>query len=253
MRYTMVSVVAAAAFCAACSSSEVVRFQPKPDQQAIVRDGQSAIVSRKAASIVIARPATRKFSSRQRPVFALGIYNLSRAPIDFRVANVEAIQLLNGAPARLQVIPYEQLVSEEETRQTLRSIGTGLSVAGNALSTANAGRGTYEATTYTPSGRSYTTTGTYYDASAASAAQARASAENAALVADTIATGQRNLAFLERSAIKDNTLFPGEWYGGQLHIQPPVSDTSSGPKRYSLVALVGDDRHEIDIVQSPTR
>lgn len=245
--------VAVAAFCAACSTSEVVKFTPKAEQEAIVRDGQSALVSRKANSIVIARPATRKFTSGDRPVFALAIYNLSRAPIDFRVANIEAVQMLNGAPARLQVVPYEQLVSEEETRQTIRKFGAGLAVAGNAMSAANAGYGSFQSTTYTPRGDTYTTTGSFYDPNAASAAQARASAENAALVADTIETGQRNLASLERSVIKDNTLFPGEWYGGQLHIQPPVSDTSRGPKRYSLAVLVGNDQHEIDILQSPSR
>ena len=126
--------VAVAAFCAACSTSEVVKFTPKAEQEAIVRDGQSVLVSRKANSIVIARPATRKFTSGDRPVFALAIYNLSRAPIDFRVANIEAVQMLNGAPARLQVVPYEQLVSEEETRQTIRKFGAGLAVAGNAMS-----------------------------------------------------------------------------------------------------------------------
>jgi hypothetical protein len=249
MRSPTVSVIVAA-LCAACSTSEVVKFQPKPQQEAIVRDGQSALVSRKANSIVIARPATRKFTFGDRPVFALAIYNLSRAPIDFRVADIEAVQMLNGSPARLRVIPYEQLVSEEETRQTIRKIGAGLAVAGNAVSAANAGHGTFQSTTYTPRGNTYTTTGSFYDPNAALAAQARASAENAALVADTIETGQRNLAFLERNVIKDNTLFPGEWYGGQLHIQPPVSDTSRGPKRYSLAIVIGNDRHEIDIVQS---
>lgn len=144
--------VAVAAFCAACSTSEVVKFTPKAEQEAIVRDGQSALVSRKANSIVIARPATRKFTSGDRPVFALAIYNLSRAPIDFRVANIEAVQMLNGAPARLQVVPYEQLVSEEETRQTIRKFGAGLAVAGNAMSAANAGYGSFQSTTYTPRG-----------------------------------------------------------------------------------------------------
>ena len=120
------TVAVVAAFCAACSTSEVVKFTPKAEQEAIVRDGQRVLVSRKANSIVIARPATRKFTSGDRPVFALAIYNLSRAPIDFRVANIEAVQMLNGAPARLQVVPYEQLVSEEETRQTIRKFGAGL-------------------------------------------------------------------------------------------------------------------------------
>ena len=56
------------------------------------------------------------------------------------------------------------------------------------------------------------------------------------------------MAMLERGVIKDNTLMPGEWYGGQLHIQPLVSDDGSA-KTYSIAVLVGSDRHEITIVQ----
>jgi len=59
--------------------------------------------------------------------------------------------------------------------------------------------------------------------------------------------GQANMAMLERAVIKDNTLLPGEWYGGQLHIAPLVS--KDGPKSYTIVVTVGPDRHEIRIAQ----
>lgn len=56
------------------------------------------------------------------------------------------------------------------------------------------------------------------------------------------------MAALEQTVIKDNTLLPGEWYGGQLHLQPPSSD--DGPvKTYTIVVVVGADRHEITVVQ----
>jgi hypothetical protein len=68
------------------------------------------------------------------------------------------------------------------------------------------------------------------------------------MISATIERGQQNMAMLERAVIKDNTLMPGEWYGGQLHLSPLVSDT--GPmKTYSIAVLVGTDRHEITIVQ----
>jgi len=58
------------------------------------------------------------------------------------------------------------------------------------------------------------------------------------------------VAVLELAVIKDNTMMPGEWYGGQLHITPPT-DQGGGPKTYTIVITVGTDRHVIDISQGP--
>ena len=58
---------------------------------------------------------------------------------------------------------------------------------------------------------------------AAAIAQSNANAQNAEMISATIERGQANMAMLERAVIKDNTLLPGEWYGGQLHIAPLVS------------------------------
>ena len=61
---------------------------------------------------------------------------------------------------------------------------------------------------------------TGYSPTAAAIAQSNASAQNAEMISDVIERGQANLATLEHAVIKDNTVMPGEWYGGQLHIQP---------------------------------
>lgn len=122
------------------------------------------------------------------------------------------------------------------------AILTGLAAGANSYSAANAGRGTYT----TSSGR----TGTFYSPTAAAIAQGNAAAQNEAMVAATVETGQRNMAALEQAVIKDNTLMPGEWYGGQLHISPPT-DQGGAPKSYTLMITVGTDRHEIEINQGP--
>ena len=70
------------------------------------------------------------------------------------------------------------------------------------------------------------------------------------MFAATVETGQRNSAALEQSVIKDNTLMPGEWYGGQLHLAPPT-DQGGGQKTYTIVITVGTDRHVIDVAQGP--
>ena len=68
-------------------------------------------------------------------------------------------------------------------------------------------------TVYTPSGPANFTS-TYYNPGAATAAQAAAGAENDAMITNTIETGRRNLAMLERTVLKDNTIIPGGKGGG---------------------------------------
>jgi hypothetical protein len=88
----------------------------------------------------------------------------------------------------------------------------------------------------------------FYDPTAAAIARNVATAQNEAMVANVVATGQSNMAALERGVIKDNTLLPGEWYGGQLHFAPPETD-ASGPKTYRITIQVGSDLHEIEVAQ----
>jgi hypothetical protein len=50
----------------------------------MMRDGQPALVSRQKNSVVLVRPASRQVQANGRPVFVVGINNLSRASQDFR-------------------------------------------------------------------------------------------------------------------------------------------------------------------------
>ncbi|MGY4352152.1 hypothetical protein ACVWXM_008645 [Bradyrhizobium sp. GM7.3] len=96
----------------------------------------------------------------------------------------------------------------------------------------------------TPSGR----TGTFYSPTAAVIAQNNAAVQNETMIAATVETGHRNMAVLEQSVIKDNTLMPGEWYGGQLHVAPPT-DQAGARKSYTIVVTVGTERHVVDVAQ----
>jgi hypothetical protein len=236
------------ALCAALggcvSTSETVAFRPSnPQQQALMRDGQPALVSRQKNSLVLVRPAARQLQANGRPVFVVGINNIGRQPTEFRVAQVEAVQHVGGSDFGMQIVTFEMLQQEEKNRQVAAAILTGVAVAANSYSASTAGRGTYT----TPSGR----TGTFYSPTAAAIAQNNAAIQNEAMVAATVETGQRNMAMLEQAVIKDNTLLPGEWYGGQLHIAPPT-DQESGKKSYTIVITVGQDRHVVDVNQGPT-
>jgi hypothetical protein len=234
------------ALCAALggcvTNAETVQFQPSnPQQRALMRDGQAALVSQQKSSLVLVRPASRQVRADGRPVFVVAINNLSKSPIDFRVAQVAATQHVGGSDYGFQVVSYEMLVQEEKNRQVAAAVFTGLAAAGNAYSASQAGYGHYT----TSNGR----TGTFYSPTAAVIAQSNATAQNEAMIATTIEVGQRNMAVLEQSVIKDNTLTPGEWYGGQLHLAPPVTPDGGGPKTYTMIITVGSDRHVIDISQ----
>ena len=208
----------------------------------MMRDGQPALVSRQKSSLVLVRPAARQLQARGRPVFVVGINNFGKQPIDFRVEQVEAIQHVAGTDYSMQIVTFEMLAQEERNRQVAMAIIGGIAAGANAYSASRAGHGTYT----TPGGR----TGSFYSPTAAAIAQGNAAAQNEAIFAATVETGQRNMAALEQSVIKDNTLMPGEWYGGQLHIAPPT-DQAGGQKTYTIVITVGQDRHVVAISQGP--
>jgi hypothetical protein len=240
----ILGVVALGAALAGCvTNNETVQFRTSnPQQQAMMRDGQPALVSRQKSSVVLVRPASRQLQANGRPVFIVGINNLGRGPVDFRVDQVEAIQRVGATEYSMQVVTYEMLVQEEKNRQVAMAILTGVAGAANAYGASRAGYGSYT----TPSGR----TGTFYSPTAAAIAQGNAAAQNEAMFAATVERGQQNMAQLEQAVIKDNTLMPGEWYGGQLHIAPPT-DQGGGKKVYSIVIVVGSDRHVVEIAQGP--
>jgi hypothetical protein len=134
---------------AACASYDVVQFQASnPQQQAMMRDGRPAISSRQKNSLVLVSPAGRQIKSGSRPVYVVAIYNLAKTPVDFRVSDVEVVQVVNGQSYQIPVLSYEVLVQEEKNRQVAAAIFTGMAAAGNAISASQAGHGTFNATSY---------------------------------------------------------------------------------------------------------
>jgi hypothetical protein len=242
MRFLGIAALAAA-LSGCVTNNETVQFRTSnPQQQAMMRDGQPALVSRQKSSVVLVRPASRQLQANGRPVFVIGINNFGKVPIDFRVAQVEATQKVGASEYPMQVVTFEMLQQEETNRQVARAILVGVAGAANAYSASQAGYGSYT----TPGGR----TGTFYSPTAAVIAQNNAAAQNEAMFAATVERGQQNMAQLEQTVIKDNTLMPGEWYGGQLHLAPPT-DQAGGQKVYSIVITVGSDCHVIEVAQGP--
>jgi hypothetical protein len=167
------------------------------------------------------------------------------------VANIEAAQVVNGQSAVLKVITYEQLVTEERNRQIVSAVLVGVAAGANAAAASRAGRYSANSTVHTNRG-TYQVHTTGYSPTANAIAQSRAAAQNEAMIGTAIENGQRNMAVLEQAVIKDNTLLPGEWYGGQLHLQPLASDAGDR-KTYSIALQVGNERHEVEVVQEAAK
>jgi hypothetical protein len=213
--------------------TEKVAFTAGPQQQMIVRDGRNAIVSKRRGSTVMVSAASRELASGRRPVFVVAVQNTGKTPAEFRVSGVSAVQTQDNAPSRaMAIVPYEQLVSEERARQVASAVLVGLAVVGNSVSAQHA--------SYTRSGR--------YSPLAGAINGARADSLNADLIAGTLITGEVNLAALEQDILKDNTVMPAEWVGGQLHMEPPAGD-SAQVKAYVITVPVGSDVHEIVVRQ----
>jgi hypothetical protein len=166
----------------------------------------------------------------------------AEARSNFASLRVEANQRVGASEYPMQVVTFEMLQQEEKNRQVASAILIGVAGAANAYSASRAGYGSYT----TPSGR----TGTFYSPTAAVIAQNNAAVQNEAMFAAIVERGQQNMVQLEQAVIKDNTLMPGEWYGGQLHLAPPT-DQGGGQKAYSIVIMVGSDRHVIEVAQGP--
>src|ERR1700730_1039798 len=92
-------VVALCAALSGCvSNGETVSFRTSnPQQQTMIREGHPSLVSRQKSSLVLVRPASRQLQANGRPVFVVGINNLGKQTVDFRVAQVEATQHIAGS------------------------------------------------------------------------------------------------------------------------------------------------------------
>lgn len=253
LKYKLASVCCAALLVAGCQTTEAVRFEPGVGQNTVMKDGRQALVSRKAQSIVMIGPAGRGIQAGSRPIFVLSASNIGKQPLDLTIANIQATQInASGSHSELMVIPYETLVSEENARQVMGALLVGLAAGANSYSASRAGYGSAQTTVSTPRGTAQINT-TYYSPTAAAIAQSNANMQNEAMIANHIEAGRANLAALEKGILKDNTIMPGQWVGGQLHISPPIGDPGQ-VKEYQITVQIGKDVHKLSIRQGgPTQ
>ena len=215
-----------------CVTGQTTAFRQGPGQMALVRDGRPSIQSQRPKTAVILAPAGRQAAVGARPTLVVAIQNRSTQPMTFRLGAVRATQVGGNADgAELKVFSYDELVSEERSRQVAAAILVGVVAGANAAAAANSSRNPYISNWN----------------------QHVAARQNADLATSVAAQGEVNLAMLERTIIKDNTLMPGEWYGGVMQIQAPTTSDISLPTAYALDIDIGGEHHVFDVTQSPIK
>lgn len=243
---------------AGCNTVQQYSFQPTSGQMVINRDGLQGIVSKKARSVVVVSNARRGPAVGYRRV-VVGIENLSNAPLNFNLSDVEIFETKDGHPTRpMTVVTYERLVNEEKTRQVIGALLLGAAAGANAYSASQAGYGTaYGTVNTTTYGRygTYNSTSNvavnYYDPGVNYMAQANAAAQNAAMMQNASANAEQNLSALENGVIKSHTLMPREWYGGQLFFEVPTAMGEQADLRNFLIRIrVGGDVHQFNVAAS---
>ena len=224
------TVVVSMSLLTGCVTTQTTSFRAAQGQQTMVRDGRAAVQSARAKTVVVASPATREAPLGSRSSLVVGIRNVSSQPVTFRLADVTAVQTGGKADgAELKVFSYDELVVEERNRQVAAVILAGVAAGANAYGAARSSHNPYV--------RSWN--------------QQIAARQNADLAASVVAQGEINLTSLEQNIIKDNTLMPGETYGGIIVVAPPSTSESTEASSYRLSMVIAGERHDLDVDQTP--
>ncbi len=246
------SIFLTAAAMGGCASSDRIQLVTGSNQQAIVRDGQPTLVSTKRNMILL--KATRgPVSSSARPRFVIAVFNRTGKAETLSAGQVSAlVKPARGKPIALRVFSYEELVKEEQDRQTVAAVAAALSGVGRAMSASQAGyvqsSGSYHGSAGgTPYAGSHTATS--YDPLRAQIAQSNAEEQTSNDFARLRAQGEDNLARLDNTILKDHTVMPNEWYGGVVVLDKPEKD-DKGATHYSVTVAFGGELHEFEIKQA---
>lgn len=223
------SVLAAASVVAlgltGCVTVEKTTFAKQAGQEVLVRSGRDAILSQTGSTQLIVAPVSRT-QQMPRPTYVALIRNLGSKPVTLRYSDISVIQTDTGKP--LKVWTVDQLQSEARGQAIALAILGG--VAG-AASGYYSGSGNVNGYHYSYSG---------YNSAAGSAI----AAEN---IRSATIEGELNVAALENNMLMDNTILPGESYGGAFVFDAAKVAKLSDPKQYTINFKIGADVHKIQL------
>lgn len=235
----------------ACASPQRVLLTAAPDQQSIVRNGVPILVSNKK-HLVMLRANTRLVKDNARPAFTVIVRNQGKTPDTLREASIQARQMIAGKMQPVRIFRYDELIQEEETRQKVAAFGAAVGGFARAMSAANAGNVNTTGTVVTQGPYGNTTYGTYtattYDPVRAQIAQEHASNVTHADFERIRAQGEANMQRLDATILKDNTVLPGEWFGGTI-VLAPLAKSEKGNSDYTIIVAFGGEEHTFAVSQ----
>lgn len=209
-----------------CVTVEKTTFAKQAGQEVLVRSGRDAIMSQTGSTQLIVAPVSRT-QQMPRPTYVALIRNLGAKPVTLRYSDISVIQTDTGKP--LKVWTVDELQSEARGQAIALAILGG--VAGAA--------GGYYSGSGNVNGHHFSYSG--YSSAAGSAL----ASEN---IRSAAAEGEINVAALENNMLMDNTILPGESYGGAFVFDAAKVTKLSDPKQYTINLKIGPDIHKIQLV-----
>lgn len=232
-----------------CATYGLITATPIENQKAIFKDGKKSVISMKK-NIVIVTPLEEKFPSDQRGDFLIEVKNGSRHDFLFSTDNISAKSTdpESSGEISLKIFSYEDLVKEEQDRQTWAAVAAALQGVSDSVQAQNAGYSkTYGTYTYGTSGYGSYSSSTYNYAEA-QAAQSQANADSDARFARIEEEGRTNMRDLSSTVLKKETIFPNAWYGGIVKIKSPTVTEVLG--KLTMTIVVGHETHVFNFTYS---
>lgn len=233
-----------------CQTLAKYSYVAGPGQQVMVRQGRDAVLSRQPHSTVAIVTTSRTPRAGARPEFVAMIQNTGKAPITFRYGEITAENAVTDAP--LKVYSLDDLQNEARAAAVASAIILGAAgAAAGAAAARNAGTSYGSGTVAGRYGASTYTWRTYNPGVAQATATAYGVAAGAA-AGGAIAAGERTVQELEQGMLVDQTLMPGESYGGVLVIAA-IEGGETPSQVYRVTIRVGPDAHVFMLTTTPVR
>ena len=175
------------------------------------------------------RPESTSYKSNERPRFVISFNNRTEDPINFSTENISAMV----GSEQLEVLSYEKLKAEVESKAKLAAFLTALS---GALQSVSAGQS---------AGNTYYQDGRYsYNPYAAQAAQNQVNARTQSQLAQIEQQSQQALGQLGKEILKKTTVMPSQWHGGYIEIKNPFGKIKSP---IEMFVTISDEVHHFRI------
>lgn len=232
----MAVTLACSLILAGCATAVSITPLAGDGQHLTYRRGEPMVASTKTHTVALQVHST-VIQDGKVAEFGIGVHNRANNALVFSTDNVSA----SWKGQRLKVYSFEELIAEEQRRQSAERVGLALQAFGAALQGGQQTR-PVQGTIVGPSGvTTYSGTATYSDPGAAALAQQAVNEKIQAFNADSKAA----VAHLERSILRKHTVAPDTAYAGIVRIEMP--SVRDGPERIAVIVTIPPDTHSFAV------